>query len=489
MQSTNGGVGNDWAHFGTFPNSNTGLTPFQAQGQAYNLGVTPSSTLRITGYGTDSTPPTRNQTQQTNAGPYVPLGGTALGYTIDTTGGNSGSPVIATGGVAVGIHTHGGCGNVGNNHGTSLSHSALQAAINNPRGVCDCNDPPVAAAGGDVGAVAGQPVSFNGSNSYDPNGDPIVSFHWNFGDGSTASGINTSHTYSSAGTYTVTLTVSDGSAQGVDSLIAHVMADGGSTMFVTLRGSGNIPGVGPIAKEDIYLYPPRHRHVEPLARHERCRHQLREHRRPGPPGQRSGDHELCHTPTTVPGLSGGPNGNQVDDSDLVLFAPTSTGTNTSGSFTFYFDGSDVGLTTADEDIDGISLRNNGNLLISTRGPTTYNGLSNTVRDEDLVRFVLSSTGSHTSGGAHLWFDGSDVGLGGQISEDVIAVHARANGNRLFLSFRGQWSASGITGANEDVGRVILSSHGANTSGSWSMFLNGTAFGLPATANITGFHMQ
>ena len=29
-QFVNGGIGNDWAYFGTFPNSNTGLTPAEA---------------------------------------------------------------------------------------------------------------------------------------------------------------------------------------------------------------------------------------------------------------------------------------------------------------------------------------------------------------------------------------------------------------------------------------------------------------------------
>ncbi|WP_287899930.1 PKD domain-containing protein [Arthrobacter sp.] len=50
--------------------------------------------------------------------------------------------------------------------------------------------------------------SFNASASNDPDGT-ITSYAWDFGDGATGAGVNTSHTYASAGTWNVRLTVKD----------------------------------------------------------------------------------------------------------------------------------------------------------------------------------------------------------------------------------------------------------------------------------------
>ena len=54
----------------------------------------------------------------------------------------------------------------------------------------------------------GLTVTFDASGSYASDGT-IVSFAWNFGDGNTGTGTSLSHTYNSAGTYTVSLTVTD----------------------------------------------------------------------------------------------------------------------------------------------------------------------------------------------------------------------------------------------------------------------------------------
>jgi len=142
IQSNGGqGTGNDWGYFGTFPNGTTGMSAAIARGSSFTLSLPPpvgSASIRITGYGTDSSPASRNQTQQTHLGPLVTNTGTLVQYVTDTTGGNSGSPVIwEQGAAAVGIHTHGGCSPTGGqNSGTSYAHPGLQSALASPRGVC-----------------------------------------------------------------------------------------------------------------------------------------------------------------------------------------------------------------------------------------------------------------------------------------------------------------------------------------------------------------
>ena len=69
------------------------------------------------------------------------------------------------------------------------------------------NQPPVANAGPDQ-LVNTHTVTFNGSKSYDPDGN-ITSWKWDFGDNTTGSGEVVQHTYSKDGIYTVTLNVTD----------------------------------------------------------------------------------------------------------------------------------------------------------------------------------------------------------------------------------------------------------------------------------------
>ncbi len=54
-----------------------------------------------------------------------------------------------------------------------------------------------------------QSVLFDASTSTAPSNNPIVTYSWNFGDGRTDSGRTASHSFSTPGTYVVTLTVAD----------------------------------------------------------------------------------------------------------------------------------------------------------------------------------------------------------------------------------------------------------------------------------------
>lgn len=70
------------------------------------------------------------------------------------------------------------------------------------------NAAPLANPAGPYSATIGTPVTFDGSNSTDTDGN-IVFWEWSFGDGGTAVGASATHVYSSAGSFTVTLTVTD----------------------------------------------------------------------------------------------------------------------------------------------------------------------------------------------------------------------------------------------------------------------------------------
>jgi len=83
------------------------------------------------------------------------------------------------------------------------------------------NQCPTANAGGPYSGLVGVPVNFDGTASSDPDGNPLT-YAWDFdasdGVGTDAVGAMVSHTYSVAGAFTVTLTVTD-TGDGIPSQI------------------------------------------------------------------------------------------------------------------------------------------------------------------------------------------------------------------------------------------------------------------------------
>ncbi len=70
------------------------------------------------------------------------------------------------------------------------------------------NKPPNAVAAGPATARVGESVRFTSAGSSDPDGS-LASYAWDLGDGTKSSAASVSHTYSRAGSYTVSLTVTD----------------------------------------------------------------------------------------------------------------------------------------------------------------------------------------------------------------------------------------------------------------------------------------
>ena len=83
------------------------------------------------------------------------------------------------------------------------------------------NSPPIADAGVNQSVFLTDVTSFDGSDSHDPDGDPLT-YQWDFGDGGTANGAIVSHRYEVPGSYFTTLTVSDGKLINSDLVTVEV---------------------------------------------------------------------------------------------------------------------------------------------------------------------------------------------------------------------------------------------------------------------------
>ncbi|MCW3014125.1 MAG: Bacterial Ig-like domain protein [Solirubrobacterales bacterium] len=92
------------------------------------------------------------------------------------------------------------------------------------------NQPPTAAfTGTPASPRSGDPIALDGTSSSDPDGT-IATYAWDYGDGTTGTGASPQHTYDTAGTYTVTLTVTDD--LGATGTVSH-------TVTVAVRRSGS----------------------------------------------------------------------------------------------------------------------------------------------------------------------------------------------------------------------------------------------------------
>lgn len=173
----------------------------------------------------------------------------------------------------------------------------------------------------------------------------------------------------------------------------------------------------------------------------------------------------------------------VDSFDIIQFDASSLGTTTAGTFSLYFDGSDVGLDSSSENIDAFELLPDGRLLISTSGSPAIAGLSS-IADEDILAFAPTSLGANTAGSWSLYFDGSDVGLSAN-SGDIDELSVAANGD-LYLSMRTDFAVGALAGDNSDVLICTPTSLGANTACTFAptLYFDGSVAGVSGN-NLDG----
>jgi hypothetical protein len=275
--------------------------------------------------------------------------------------------------------------------------------------------------------------------------------------------VNTTASFSQAGTYVLRLTADDGALSSFDELTVTV-TDAGSGLYFSLRAAGTVGGVS-AANEDIVFF-------------DASTSLAFDGSDVGLGSLRIDAFSWVDADTLLlsfdePGSVGG--AGAVDDSDIVRFEATSLGTFTAGSFFLYLDGSDVGLTTDAEDVDAVELLAGGQILVSSTGAVGVSGVS--AADEDLVAFTPTSLGTNTAGSFSLYFDGSDVGLGDS-GEDVDAAALDPSTN-ILLSTTNVFAVPGVSGADEDVFVFTPTATGSSTAGSYASTLHfdGSSLGL------------
>jgi PKD repeat protein len=118
------------------------------------------------------------------------------------------------------------------------------------------NSAPTADAGGPYNGDAGIAVNFDGRASDDPDGD-VLSYQWDFGDGTIDFGATPSHVYAMAGTYTVRLVVNDGEfdsqAASTEATITDPVArnDGAALYDANCLACHGDPWSGPLVDDSL----------------------------------------------------------------------------------------------------------------------------------------------------------------------------------------------------------------------------------------------
>lgn len=120
-----------------------------------------------------------------------------------------------------------------NSDSDTFSDWLIAANNGDPQTQTPANVAPIAVVNGPYNGLENQSISFSSAGSNDTDGT-IVSYLWDFGDGYSSTNANPSHSYASAGTYTVILTVTDdGSAQGADTTSATITVPSAATVLIS----------------------------------------------------------------------------------------------------------------------------------------------------------------------------------------------------------------------------------------------------------------
>lgn len=147
--------------------------------------------------------------------------------------------------------------------------------------------------------------------------------------------------------------------------------------------------------------------------------------------------------------------------DIIVYDSTTS------SYSTFFDGSNYGLSG--RGIDAFHVISAEEILLSFDTDAFITGFG-TVASEDILSF------SFISNSFSRFFDGSDVGLSVSEGGNIDAISLNAAGN-LILSTTGNVNVSGVSAGSEDLLSFTAFAFGSTTSGSFSLFQDGSSFGL------------
>ncbi|MGH9040715.1 MAG: hypothetical protein ACRDZ3_10855 [Acidimicrobiia bacterium] len=149
----------------------------------------------------------------------------------------------------------------------------------------------------------------------------------------------------------------------------------------------------------------------------------------------------------VPGISG-----KVDDSDVVLFTPTSLGEDTEGTFELFFNGSRIGLSRSGEDIDAIEV-DGSDLYFSTYGDFHLTPALADLRGKNEDVFVCRDATVTSCAEAEVVFDGSARELSDSdenVDAFAFGLDGNGPGSQAFFSTNEDFKTETARGEDNDL---------------------------------------
>lgn len=144
----------------------------------------------------------------------------------------------------------------------------------------------------------------------------------------------------------------------------------------------------------------------------------------------------------IAGLRSGPQGEWVDAADIIRFIPNGYGGWFSGQMQFHVDGSDIGLTSAGENIDALAVDDEGRLYISIAGGGRLPNVG-AVKNRSILRLTTTQWGAETAGTWEHLIDGRDIGLNhSSVNIDGLDLVPTVDGAELsfLISTKGKFRA-------------------------------------------------